>query len=271
MKILSIDTSSKICGVSVLDNENLICNLDAVTENSHSVSLMPMISSALKKANLELKDIGLIVCDVGPGSFTGIRIGIATVKGFCDSLNIPCIGISSLEALAYPILYSEFNKNIIDNSANLVCSILDCKNENCYFALYQRNSELVDNNSQIFENINDNNILDKNDLTTLIEPQAESLEATLAILDSYCQDNFDTFTLTFVGDGSVNFKEKILVSFPDAKFADTSYNELNSYYLGLAGLLAYNNGCEAENILPLYLKKPLAQRQLEEKEKKDNK
>ena len=91
MKILSIDTSSKICGVSVLDNENLICNLDAVTENSHSVSLMPMISSALKKANLELKDIGLIVCDVGPGSFTGIRIGIATVKGFCDSLNIPCI------------------------------------------------------------------------------------------------------------------------------------------------------------------------------------
>ena len=89
MKILSIDTSSKICGVSVLDNENLICNLDTVTENSHSVSLMPMVSSALKKANLELKDIGLIVCDVGPGSFTGIRIGIATVKGFCDSLNIP--------------------------------------------------------------------------------------------------------------------------------------------------------------------------------------
>ena len=249
MKILSIDTSSKICGVSVLDNENLICNLDTVTENSHSVSLMPMISSSLKKANLELKDIGLIVCDVGPGSFTGIRIGIATVKGFCDSLNIPCIGIS----------------------ANLVCSILDCKNENCYFALYQRNSELVDNNSQISKNINDNNILDKNDLTTLIEPKAESLEATLAILDSYCQDNFDTFTLTFVGDGSVNFKEKILVSFPDAKFADTSYNELNSYYLGLAGLLAYNNGCETENILPLYLKKPLAQRQLEEKEKKDNK
>ena len=156
MKILSIDTSSKICGVSVLDNENLICNLDTVSENSHSVSLMPMISSALKKANLELKDIGLIVCDVGPGSFTGIRIGIATVKGFCDSLNIPCIGISSLEALAYPILYSEFNKNIIDNSANLVCSILDCKNENCYFALYQRNSELVDNNSQISKNINDN-------------------------------------------------------------------------------------------------------------------
>ena len=176
-----------------------------------------------------------------------------------------------MEALAYQILYSEFNKNIIDNSANLVCSILDCKNENCYFALYQRNSELVDNNSQISKNINDNNILDKNDLTTLIEPKAESLEATLAILDSYCQDNFDTFTLTFVGDGSVNFKEKILVSFPDAKFADTSYNELNSYYLGLAGLLAYNNGCETENILPLYLKKPLAQRQLEEKEKKDNK
>lgn len=271
MKILSIDTSSKICGVSVLDNENLICNLDTVTENSHSVSLMPMISSALEKANLELKDIELIVCDVGPGSFTGIRIGIATVKGFCDSLNIPCIGISSLEALTYPILYSKSTGNNIASSTNLVCSILDCKNENCYFALYQKNFELVDNNNKISQTINDNSILDKSDLTTLIEPQAESLESALAILDSYCQDNFDTFTLTFVGDGSVNFKEKILAFFPDAKFADTTNNELNSYYLGLAGLLSYNNGSETGNILPLYLKKPLAQRQLEEKEKKDNK
>ena len=247
MKILSIDTSSKVCGVSVLDNKNLICNLDTVTENSHSVSLMPLIDSALKKANLELKDIELIVCDVGPGSFTGIRIGIATVKGFCDSLNIPCIGISSLEALAYPILYSESNENNIDSSSvNLVCSILDCKNENCYFALYQK----------------DNN---------LIEPQAESLESALSILDSYCQDNFDNFTITFVGDGSVNFKEKILKAFSNAKFANTTDNELNSYSLGLAGILAYNNGSKSENILPLYLKKPLAQRQLEEKEKKDNK
>ena len=62
---------------------------------------MPMISQAFDQLNFSLSDIDLLVCDKGPGSFTGIRIGIATVKAFHDSLNIPCIGISSLEALAY--------------------------------------------------------------------------------------------------------------------------------------------------------------------------
>jgi tRNA threonylcarbamoyladenosine biosynthesis protein TsaB len=64
---------------------------------------MPIIEQILVETNLKLKDIDLLVCDKGPGSFTGIRIGVATVKGFTDSLNIPTIGISSLEALAYNI------------------------------------------------------------------------------------------------------------------------------------------------------------------------
>ena len=69
---------------------------------------MPMISQALADSDTDLNSIDLIICDIGPGSFTGIRIGVATVKGFCDSLNIPSIGISSLEALAYPINTSLF-------------------------------------------------------------------------------------------------------------------------------------------------------------------
>ena len=134
MKILSIDTSSNICGVSILDDSNLICNLDNDTGRTHSENLMPMIKGALSKSNLTLNEIDLIVCDIGPGSFTGIRIGIATVKAFNDSLNIPCIGISSLEALAYNI----------NNNSSLVCSILDSKNDNCYFALYERKEKLFE-------------------------------------------------------------------------------------------------------------------------------
>ena len=159
MKILCIDTSSKLCSVAILENTTLINKLELDNGLTHSETLMPLIQKLLEECKLNLNDIDLLVSDIGPGSFTGIRIGVSTCKAFSDSINIPCIGISSLEALSYPILYSEFNKNIIDNSANLVCSILDCKNENCYFALYQRNSELVDNNSQISKNINDNNIL----------------------------------------------------------------------------------------------------------------
>ena len=64
---------------------------------------MPMVQEAFEKTNLKLSDMDLLVCDLGPGSFTGIRIGVATVKAFVDSLNIPCIGISSLKALAYNV------------------------------------------------------------------------------------------------------------------------------------------------------------------------
>lgn len=242
MKILSIDTSSKICGVSILDNKNLICNLDKETDKSHSENLMPMISQALQDSNVNLNNINLIVCDVGPGSFTGIRIGVATVKGFCDSLNIPSIGISSLEALAYPI------KN------ELICSLLDCKNNNCYFALYKKDNDI---------------------LKTLIDPKAETIESALANLKNYCEKNFASSSIMFVGDGSKSFANQIKEYFSTSSlkclFADEKSNSLNSYYLALAGLDRYNSGDTLEEVLPLYLKKPLAQRQLEEKEAKNEK
>ena len=69
LKILSVDTASNVCGVSILDNNNLICNLDDNTGRTHSENLMPMIEEAFEKANLELKDIDLIVCDIGPRFF----------------------------------------------------------------------------------------------------------------------------------------------------------------------------------------------------------
>ncbi len=240
MKILSIDTSSKICGVSILDNKNLICNLDKETNKSHSENLMPMISQALADSNTDLNSIDLIVCDIGPGSFTGIRIGVATVKGFCDSLNIPSIGISSLEALAYSI------------NNELICSLLDCKNNNCYFALYKKSNGI---------------------LQTLIEPKAETLENALSTLKDYCENNFASSSVMFVGDGSISFANQIKESLADSSikdlFADENSNSLSSYYLALAGLDRYNSGDNQKEILPLYLKKPLAQRQLEEKEAKN--
>lgn len=242
MKILSIDTASNICGVSVLENKKLICNLDTNTGRTHSENLMPMIKNAFEKSNLTLEDIQLISCDIGPGSFTGIRIGVATVKAFNGSLGIPCIGINSLESLAYNI------KNDIKEN-ELICSLIDCKNDNCYFALYEKKNDILEN---------------------LIEPQAESIESCLSILKSYCEDTLETNFLTFIGDGSVVFQNKIKEVFLNANFANSSSNILNSYSLGLAGFDKYQCNTDIQEILPLYLKKPQAQRQLEEKEKKDS-
>ena len=235
MKILSIDTSSNICGVSILDDNNLICNLDNDTGRTHSENLMPMIKNALSTANLTLDEIDLIVCDIGPGSFTGIRIGIATVKAFNDGLNIPCIGISSLEALAYNI----------NNNSNLICSILDCKNNNCYFSLYEKKEKSFE---------------------TLIEPQRDNIHSTLSILRSYIDDNFENSNITFVGDGSKIYETQIKKTFKDAQISDKTLDILNSYGLGICGYEKYiNSEYLNEEILPLYLKKPQAQKLLEEK------
>lgn len=258
MKILSIDTSSNICGVSILEDTNLICKLDTTTLRTHSENLMPMIDEAFKKSNLKPTDIELLVCDIGPGSFTGIRIGVATAKAFSDSLNIPCIGISSLEALAFGMMFLGTEQKCItqtfgnkvemsQNEIKYVCSLIDCKNDNCYFSLYEKK---------------------RNELITLIEPQAESIESALAILNSYCEDTLNSVPIAFVGDGAEICKSKILHIFENSEFLPTEFSILNSEALGLAGFSKFNSGEELSEVLPLYLKKPQAQRQLEEKENK---
>ena len=215
MKILCIDTSSKLCSVAVLEDTTLINKLELDNGLTHSETLMPLIKKLLESINLSLKDIDLLVSDIGPGSFTGIRIGVATCKAFSDSLNIPCVGISSLEVLAH---------NITNDS--LICSTIDCKNDNCYFALYK---------------------LENGIYYILEEPCAKSVDEVLDLLyKQYSNKNIE-----FVGDG-IPLK------------STNCY--LNIENLGIAGykkFISTNN--TNENILPLYLKKPQAQKQLEEK------
>ena len=83
---------------------------------------MPLIDELFKDTNLTLDNIDLLACSQGPGSFTGIRIGIATIKAFADAKNIPVVGVTSLESLAYNITES-----------GLIVSLIDAKNENVYF------------------------------------------------------------------------------------------------------------------------------------------
>ena len=244
MKILSIDTSSNICGVSILENKNIIYNSDKNTDRTHSENLMPMIEEAFNLSNLTLSDIGLLVADIGPGSFTGLRIGIATIKAFRDSLNIPVVGISSLEVLAYNI------KNLI-NDAEFIASIIDCKNNNCYFALYKKV----------------NNSIEK-----IILPKASSVSDALKEINSVFSSKNNASKITFVGDASTIYKNDIISSLPFASFSDEKNNSVSSFSLGIAGLDLFNSSSKDSltDILPLYLKKPQAQRLLEEKEKNLN-
>ena len=126
MKILSINTSSNICAAAILEDTTLIKEITINDANTHSVKLMPLIDELFKSTNLSVQDIDLFACDKGPGSFTGIRIGISTIKAFCDVTNKPSIGISSLTSLAY-----------LSNYNGLICSLIDAKNDNVYYGLFE--------------------------------------------------------------------------------------------------------------------------------------
>ena len=134
MLILGISTSSNIASVAISKNTECIKELNINNNKTHSETLVPLINELLNETNVKLQDIDLIASDNGPGSFTGIRIGISTVKAIAESLNIPVVAVSSLEGLAYNI-----------NSSECICSLIDARNNQVYCGLFDSNHTLIGN------------------------------------------------------------------------------------------------------------------------------
>ena len=100
MKILAIDTSGPVCGVAVMKDGAIVHEASAINKMTHSVNLLPMIDTAMQSAGLTIADLDRIAVVVGPGSFTGVRIGVSTVKGLAHAHNTPCVPVDALEAMA---------------------------------------------------------------------------------------------------------------------------------------------------------------------------
>jgi len=126
MNILALSTSSNVCSVALVKDTLCIKELNIDDKKTHSEHLMPLIKELLDGQNMSLKNIDLIAVDVGPGSFTGIRIGIGTAKGLAMPNNIPIATVSSLEALAY---------NAQDTKGH-ICSLIDARNNQVYCGLF---------------------------------------------------------------------------------------------------------------------------------------
>jgi len=196
MKILSIDTSSDICGVALLENDNLIDDNSISNGMTHSENLMPLISELLKRNNIELKEINLIACSVGPGSFTGIRIGVSTAKAFAEVNNIKIAEVTSLETLSQNI----------ENSDTKV-SLIDARNNQVYCGIFDNNGilkeeYLADDINVIIERMS------KYKDITVVGSGAELHKALLTekILDiKFSKDNFQTA----IGTGIVGYKKSI--------------------------------------------------------------
>ncbi|PIE49976.1 MAG: tRNA (adenosine(37)-N6)-threonylcarbamoyltransferase complex dimerization subunit type 1 TsaB [Flavobacteriales bacterium] len=110
MKILHLETSSKNCSVAISDGEELLCLCEETSQNyKQSESLHTFIEWALEGAEISLKDLDAVCLGMGPGSYTGLRIGASSAKGFCFGLNIPLIAINSLETMVEPFLNKGFD------------------------------------------------------------------------------------------------------------------------------------------------------------------
>ena len=244
MKILSIDTSSSICSVAILEDTKIIKEMHNFSEKEHSETLMPMIDELFKTTNLSLDNIGLIACSVGPGSFTGIRIGIATVKAFADAKNIPVVGVNSLEAMAY--------LGVAQKGDGEFVSILDARNDNVYFAIYK---------------------MKKGQFSIYKNPEAMQISEAITYIDNL------KLPIYFLGDvvnaDLARIEQLYLsrVSIEKANSEDVNKHEYLTNVgplaigVALAGLNRYKNGIygNSNSLTPMYLRKPQAQRQKEGK------
>lgn len=146
MKILSIDSSSVSASAAVTENGKILAEEFVNNGYTHSVTLMPIIEKVLKDSKSSVADIDLLAITNGPGSFTGVRIGIASAKGICDAANIPCCAVSTLEAIAKPLS----TKNV------LAVSVMDARCNQVYTAsFYMGKRETQDRAILISELLNE--------------------------------------------------------------------------------------------------------------------
>lgn len=252
MKILAIDTSSKNATVAIAEDEKKLIELNNADEKTHSQKLMPMIDEAFKKTNLSLDDINLIACCLGPGSFTGVRIGIATAKAFSDSKNIPTVGINSLEELAYNL-----------NTTGNICALIDAGHDNVYAGFFQIEKD-GNNRLQII----------KEDLTFLTlkdENNKISEKKLLEFLAKNIQKNTEDNIIYFVGNATENYTELFQIlkenNLCEIKLSSNNQNIASGITVAQLGYTKYKNGQYGNSAIlsPVYLRKSQAELALENK------
>ncbi len=127
MLIFALDSTAIIASVALLRDGKPLASFHVENGNTHSETLLPMAKALLESAGVGVDDIDLFACSTGPGSFTGVRIGVATVKGLAFGKNKPCVAVSSLEALAQSLV----------PSSGILCPVMNARRGQVYNALFE--------------------------------------------------------------------------------------------------------------------------------------
>ena len=225
MKILGIDTSAVCASVAVTENGRVLSESSVNTGLTHSRTLLPMIDSTLKNAEIQLSDIDFFACSVGPGSFTGVRIGVAAVKGLCDGLDKKAMPVSTLEALAY---------NLSDRDC-IAVPVMDARCQQVYCAVFLNDGGTV---------------------TRLMEDSALKISDLGEALEEYDGD------IIFVGDGA-EICHKAL-GYKKAG-ASCVYQKGSSVAFAAEKSYSEEKLLTGGEIMPSYLRLPQAERELKAK------
>lgn len=186
MKTLAIDTSNQTLAVAVVDGQEVLGQSQTMAIKNHSTALMPAIDGLMQAVGMAPKELEQIVVAKGPGSYTGLRIGVATAKTLAQTLNIPLIGVSSLKAVA---------ANCVGVS-QVVVPLFDARRQNVYAGAYQWHNGTLE---------------------TRIKDQHISLSELLAQLKAV-----DGQEVLFVGADTVKFKDMIEAELPTARINQVS-------------------------------------------------
>ena len=226
MKVLALDSSAKTGSVALVDDNKIIGSFFINTALTHSQTLVPMIDALLKSTNTKADDVDVFAISAGPGSFTGVRIGVAAVKGMAMALDKKCASVSTLEAMAY---------NYIQEDVTVV-AVMDARCQQVY---------------------NANFLIDNGEISRLCEDRAVSIEA---LADDLA--HFDG-KIVLVGDGAElcynNYKDK----FDNVFLAPEHIRYQNAF--GVAYAAMNKELISADELMPTYLRLPQAERELKKR------
>lgn len=230
MKILSIECSATPCSVAIIEDGKIIASSFVNVKLTHSQTLMPMLENILKSAMININDIDAFAVSNGPGSFTGIRIGISAIKGLAAPNKKQCVGVSTLRSMA----------ENFKNTNCVVCAVMDARCNQLYNALFSVK------NGEIERLCEDRAIL------------CEELKEELSKLESN--------NIIIVGDGAdvfypcVRDNKNIILS-------DIKSRYQNAVGVGFVAeeLINTGNSLSPNELLPVYLRLPQAERELKSK------
>jgi tRNA threonylcarbamoyladenosine biosynthesis protein TsaB len=218
MKILAVDTATKSCSVAIIDAGFLSAELTTLRDQTHSKHLMELIHNGLGMSGISAAELDGLAVTIGPGSFTGLRIGVSTIKGMAQALDKPVVGISSLDVLAWQCADRSY----------LICALLDARKGEVYAATYRYTDDT---------------------LTPKGPANASAPEAALQKIKEPC---------VFIGSGAQLYRKRISTVLGDlAHFAPKSQNIIRASSVAFLSMQRFetHDTVAVADLVPHYIRK----------------